>query len=338
MKAFILELFKKRKDISNGNNINNPIIVITYTFLFLLVSIVLSNRVLGIAKDDYNYLNYFYFVNQIKTEDIWTLLLEEPLWRVFTSIVSVLFIPEDALKFMIFISSALFLFSVNKLNNRLVLFVLLSFLLHQYFATQMYFNQLRQGFALSLFLYVAIYCKRPFFGALMSVFIHTSFVFPLFIILLISKIESVKLLVLVSLLAVMFLYLSINILESLDLGRRTTSYSFEGKFTANYYIYTFIRYVPLLFLIQYYGINSKVSFWYKLALSSFLIIVPFTLIYAAGGRLVYYLNTFFFLMILDQQKSLGGKLAIIYYLLFLFIDLLIIENTVISDWMLILNI
>src|SRR5690606_21852604 len=110
----------------------------------------------------------------------------------------------------------------------------------------------------------------------------------------------IKWIVLCSVLIIMGLYMSISLLETLDLGRRTSSYSFEGKFTVNYYIYTFVRYVPLLFLIQFYGYETKSSFWYKLALSSFIIIIPFTLIYDAAGRLVYYLSAFFLLMLLEQ--------------------------------------
>src|SRR5690606_22164224 len=238
----------------------------------------------------------------------------------------------------LFISSALFLLCVNRVNVRLFLIVALVFVLHEDFATQMYFNQLRQGLALSLFLFFSIYGKRPLVGGIFAVLIHSSFIFPLILTVLITRVDSIKWIIMYSLVGIMVLYLSVGLLNTLDLGRRTETYSFEGEFTVNFYIYTFVRYFPLLLLVQFYGYKNKYSFWYKLALVSFIIIVPFTLLHNAAGRLMYYVSAFFLLMILEQHKSLAGKLGLIYYLMFIMIEILFFESTVFSDWQLILRI
>jgi len=334
----MLGLFNNNKDNLRIEVKNNPLVNLVIVFIFVGIAMVLSIRSLGIATDDQNYLNYFYYATQVKADNLLVYLIEEPLWRLYTTSVVLVLSPEDALRLTIFISSTLFLFSTNKVNSNLFLIVAIAFILHQYLATQMYFNQLRQGLALSLFLCFATYGKKPLLGAILAIFVHTSFIFPLILIVLLKKVTSIKWIVLCSVLIIMGLYMSISLLETLDLGRRTSSYSFEGKFTVNYYIYTFVRYVPLLFLIQFYGYETKSSFWYKLALSSFIIIIPFTLIYDAAGRLVYYLSAFFLLMLLEQAKSLGGKLGLIYYFMFLFVDLLFLESSVINNWQLILGI
>lgn len=317
---------------------NIPLINTIATLIFLGLAIILSTRDLGVAKDDYNYLNHFYYTRYVEGGNFLLYLIEEPLWRLYTSSITLIVQPENALRITLFISSALFLLCVNRVNVRLFLIVALVFVLHEDFATQMYFNQLRQGLALSLFLFFSIYGKRPLVGGILAVLIHSSFIFPLILTVLITRVDSIKWIIMYSLVGIMVLYLSVGLLNTLDLGRRTETYSFEGEFTVNFYIYTFVRYFPLLLLVQFYGYKNKYSFWYKLALVSFIIIVPFTLLHNAAGRLMYYVSAFFLLMILEQHKSLAGKLGLIYYLMFIMIEILFFESTVFSDWQLILRI
>lgn len=333
----MLKLFEIDKENFKVDLKNLPLVNILLTLLFLGLAVILATRGLDIAKDDEKYLNHFYFAKYAEIDNFLIYLIEEPLWKLYTSSITLILNPEDAFRFTIFISSALFLFSVNRVNIRLFLIIAVVFILHQDFATQMYFNQLRQGLAFSLFVFLTVYSRKPVVGAFLATLIHTSFIFPLMLIILILKVHSIKWIIIYALLGIVVLYLCVDLLGQLDLGRRTSSYSFEGKFTINFYISTFVRYVPLLYLIQFYGDKSKYSFWYKLALSSFIIIVPFTLFYNAAGRLMYYVSAFFLLMILEQHKSLGGKMGLIYYLLFIIIDLLFFESSVISDWQLILG-
>ncbi|WP_343563044.1 EpsG family protein [Sphingobacterium sp.] len=315
----------------------HPLVSFIGIILFLTIGILLSTRNLDIAKDDHNYLSYFYYRKFEEADSFLIYLIEEPLWRLYTTSIVAVFKPENALRFTLFISTLMFLFSVNRVNVRMFIFVALIFILHSHFATQMYFNQIRQGLALSVFLFCTIYNRKPLLGAVIATLFHTSFIFPLIIIFLISKVNSVKWIIIYSIIGIGILYLSVNVLGQLDIGRRTNSYSFESKLSVNFYISIFLRYIPLLFLMKFYGDKGTSSFWYKLSLSSFIIIVPFTLFYLAAGRLMYYVSVFFLLMILEQSRSLGGKLGLLYYILFLIVDLFLFESTVISDWGLIIS-
>lgn len=316
---------------------NNSIINVFKISLFLFIAVLISTRDLYLAADDYNYLNHFYNARIIESDNILLYFIEEPLWRLWTIFTTLFLNPENAFKFTLFLSSSLFLFSVSRVNDFLFFLVAMVFVFHPDFATQMYFNQMRQGFALSLFLFLAVYCRRPILGSILASLIHTSFIFPLAIIILVNKVKPIKYIILYSLVAIAVLYLSIGLLESFDLGRRTNTYEFEGKFLINYYIFIFVGYAPILMLIAFYGNKKGHGFWFKLSLSAFFVFVGFTLFYYAAGRIMYYLSVFMLLMILENYKSIGGKIALFYYLFFLIAQTLFLESTALYRWTLILG-
>jgi hypothetical protein len=74
-----------------------------------------------------------------------------------------------------------------------------------------------------------------------------------------------------------------------------------------------------------------------LSLSAFFVFVGFTLFYSAAVRIMYYLSVFMLLMILENYKSIGGKIALFYYLFFLIAQTLFLESTALYRWTLILG-
>src|SRR5690606_31454442 len=127
----MLGLFNNNKDNLRIEVKNNPLVNLVIVFIFVGIAMVLSIRSLGIATDDQNYLNYFYYATQVKADNLLVYLIEEPLWRLYTTSVVLVLSPEDALRLTIFISSTLFLFSTNKVNSNLFLIVAIAFILHQ---------------------------------------------------------------------------------------------------------------------------------------------------------------------------------------------------------------
>lgn len=304
--------------------------------VFILIALLLSQRDMYIAPDDYSYMSYFNQLHTINSNNYFLYLIEEPVWHFWIYVTTLIFNPENALRFTIFFITILFLFSASKVNNKLFLLVAIVFIFHEHFATQMYFNQIRQGFALSLFLFFATYLKRPVIGSAIAILIHTSFIFPFLVIVLITKVKSIRGIVLFSIIGLLLLYISTILLDNLDLGRRTTSYEFEGKFAFSFYIYSIMLYTPILLLIAFFRNKEKFHFWFKLTLSAFFIFLGFTLFYSAAGRLLYYLSAFMLLMIMENYKSLGGKLALSYYFLFFVMQTLYFEPVVFERWSLIL--
>lgn len=327
---------KDREFVSNVKT--HSLFNVLNVIFFFLIAFILATRDFGIAKDDHNYLNHFYNARNLEGRNLFIYLIEEPLWKLYTWFITLFFSPKVAFKMTIFISSFLFLKSVNKVYERLFIFLILVFILHQDFATQMYFNQLRQGFALSLFVFLTTYKKKPIIGGLLATLIHTSFFIPFSLIILILKVDSLKRTFFYVVLGFAIIYLNLSLLKTVDLGRRADSYMFENKFTINYYILSFLRYVPLFFLFYFYGSKKKFNFWYRLALFSFVTIVPMTLLYNAAGRLMYYVSAFVLLMILENYRSSYGKIALLYYLLFILLDLIFFESSVIGDWLIILRV
>ncbi|MDR0227605.1 MAG: EpsG family protein [Flavobacteriaceae bacterium] len=333
----MIKIFAKSEESFVSGSRIHPLFKAIGVFLFICLAFLLATREFGIAKDDFNYYNHFSNARYLEIGKIFSYLIEEPLWKLYTWGMTLIFPPMIAFKLTIFLSVMLFLLSSFRVNSKIYLFIILVFIFHQDFATQMYFNQLRQGFALSIFLFITTYKRKPILGGVIATLIHTSFIIPFVLLLLILKVKSIKKIFIYSIVGIAVLFLNISFLKQIDLGRRGDSYLFENKFTINFYLISLIKYVPLLFLIQFYGEKNLSKFWYKLALSSFIVILPFTLFYNAAGRLMYYVNVFFLLMILEHYKSVGGKVALFYFLFFLFFELFFFNFSVFDEWLRIIN-
>jgi hypothetical protein len=148
---------------------------------FVIISLVLGLRSLYIAPDDESYLAYFEGIKfPTIFDNLWLFLIEEPLWTLYTSWLGSVIGSENSIRFTIIISSLTFLISSTKLTRGAWLFILLIFILDSHLATEMYYNQIRQGIALSVFLFLIVYKIDIRLAAGLAATLHSSFLIVFF--------------------------------------------------------------------------------------------------------------------------------------------------------------
>lgn len=125
-----------------------------YVAMFLAIESVLVTRPIGLALDDFDYLAYFETADWFRFSELpaYSLIVEEPLWELMIHVLSLYLDPESAFRFVIFCSVATYAWAFRKAHSSALMFVLIAFLVCPSMFTQIYFNQVRQGLAISLFL------------------------------------------------------------------------------------------------------------------------------------------------------------------------------------------
>ena len=314
--------------------------------LFGVLCLILAVRPIGVAEDDYSYLNYFEYgaasPESYRDSLFW---IEEPLWRLYVGVTGRLMGPENALRFLIFLSSSLFLYSSRKIAGRGTPWILLNFIIAVPLGMQMYFNQLRQGFALSLFLAFTAFFGRPWIGAILASLIHSSFLVVLGCLGVMWLCQRFSLKYWVGLLIVAFGLLSVFELREYWLhlaGRRTDAYVAERVMNVNYYIFTILQFSVTLALTWYKRDEWRVRFWFFCA-SVFTANTALTLVHEAGGRIYNYAIAFVTIYLASCSNREGGRFALIWWtgsigllnILALFSDDLI--SRVADRWMLVLG-
>lgn len=316
----------------------------------IVISLILAIRNIGIAIDDDNYLYYFTF-SDISFSDVksdwWNFLLNEPLWLTYSSLIGSAFKAESALRITVFAGSLMFLVATGKLSRGAWLFIILAFVIDPMLATQMYFNQIRQGFALGIFLTIAMGGVSPILAGVVASLIHSSFlvVTPCFALALVFKKLNIHWVIAVIIVCIGGLIIS-KVAPDIDFGRRT-SYELKSELTLmNYLVSIFQDGLVLYFFLRKKDIyDDKQTLWLYTSLIYFVFVTCLTLIHEAAGRLMYLEHVFLMISIGMNFEKKGVKNIALFWLVILFAleanearKPNNLSNTWLDRWSLILNI
>lgn len=269
-----------------------------YVLMFLAIGSLLVTRPIGLAPDDFSYLHYFdkadwsRFVENTKLQG-YSLIVEEPLWQLLTHVLSSYLDPESAFRFVILCSVAMYAWAFRNAPSSALMFVLFAFLVCPFLAAQMYFNQVRQGLATSLFLALLSLGGWGYVvGAFTSGLVHTS----LLTLLPLSAISTKALVISVGAMLIGIAALAVGGLEFfaryLDLGRRADQYAFAGAASYRFFFYAVPLYFGILGLVWYEHVRLKRAPEPILYQSLVFCVVAFVAAYGfeGGVRLFYLLD------------------------------------------------
>lgn len=195
----------------------------------MLFALLMARREIGVAIDDLHYLSHFEG-SRMKLISVGEIpLFKEPLWAAYTYLSGEFFGPEFAFRMTIFLSVYLFLISLHRLLRINIIVVLLIFILEDGLITQFYFNQIRQGFALSIFLFFFSFTRGTYPGALTALLIHISSVVFLLGALMQANFSNLF----KALLLVVLISLGLSLFDDYDVFILNSDY-FEGQQTATW--------------------------------------------------------------------------------------------------------
>ncbi len=288
-------------------------------FFFLAIAFILANRELN-ATDDLNYMAYFEETYLKQFDNFWLYFIEEPLWRLYSSLMGNILNAEDLLRITIFISTIAFLYSGSKLGHGAWVLIFFAFLVDGSLATQMYYNQIRQGVALSIFMLTIVLGGGPILGAITAAAIHSSFlvVLPCIIIsILIIRKKFILFATTVFIILLIILTMQLNnidFLYGIDLGRRSEMYEFTGVLNVKFYLVALIQYGVTLYLARPRPEEDDFSYWW-FCMTFIFTIVTFgvTLFHEAGGRLMYFATCFMAITLAQNIKKKRIFIASIFW-------------------------
>lgn len=259
--------------------------------VFICISLLLAARGLYTAPDDDSYVSVFDGGYTLNTTDWWGYFLNEPLWVTYTMFMASIFDAETSLRITIFISSLMFLFASTKLARGAWLFVSLAFIFDATLANQIYYNQIRQGFGLSIFLMIAAMGFSPLLGALVAAAMHSSFIFviPCIALTIISKHSRSRLTIgFIMLAAVIFLLRPI--FENLDLGRRADTYELKNILSIFFYIVAILQYGAIFFILKDCRRTEGEEFWFRFTFIFLSATLFLTFFHEAAARYICVVN------------------------------------------------
>ena len=211
----------------------------------------------------------------------------------YTNLMSVFNNPEFSLRITIFFSSLIFLFSMAKLGENAWIFVLFIFLVDSSIGTQMYFNQIRQGMAMSVFLLFSMMNGRLVLASILAALLHASFLVavPCAIAAVLAKKDRIYFYISIVLVGVGLIVTAIY-LGDIDFGRRADTYELVGKLNWKYYFVATIQYGVVFFLLYRGSKSHQDKLWYRFTVLFVLLSLGFSVLHEAGGRLLYLSSVF----------------------------------------------
>jgi EpsG family len=295
-----------------------------WVLLAIGISLILATRQIYIARDDENYLNYFLAIDDgfsNLNDDWWHFVLEEPLWRLYASNMGNIFGVVHALRITIFFSSLMFIVASGNITRGAWLFVFLVFVIDDCLASQMYYNQIRQGLALSIFLTIIAIGLSPFWGAVVASLVHSSFllVIPFYLMSLVIKKFNVSWVIVITV-VIISTYLIKSVAPDLDFGRRTDIYELKGKLNIFSYLVAGFQFgsVFLFFFRQKYFYDETQLVWLNFSLFFFIVAICLTMIHEEAGRMMYLERAFMMIVIGMNFERKRVKIIALFWLLFLF--------------------
>ena len=315
----------------------------SFAFIFI-VSLILSARTLHIAPDDGNYLNHFHgnFYDPGNIS-VWLKLVDEPLWRLWANLLGGLFSSETSLRLTIFLGSFGLLYYSYKLKTEAWIFILLIFIFSQHLATQIYFNQIRQGFALTVFIFgLSKGFRTGIVTAFIASLIHTSFVFvwlPMIIVWVTREFKNWNIYFAIIVVVSFFLFflnaVDISMLSEY-MGRRAFSYQFEGSLNYRFYLI----WIPIpflsLFIMKNYLISPFDNLFWRFTLLYLFICIFFSFIHEAFSRLFYFTYLFIPLTISFGFPKKTPVILAVFWFAFIIGETFLDMESLYGRWMLIL--
>lgn len=286
----------------------------------IAIALILANRGLYVAIDDENYINYFTYsditLSDVKS-DWWNFLLNEPLWRTYAWLVGDSFGAETALRITVFIGSLMFLVASGKLSHGAWLFIIFAFVIDPLLATQMYFNQMRQGFALAIFLTIIAGGLNPILAGVIAALFHSSFLIATPCFALALAIRKFNIHYIFGIITVLLAALIISkVAPDIDFGRRS-NYELKAERTIFHYVVSAFQYgLVLLFFLSKkdtYGEGQLV--WLYTSVIYFIFVTCLTFIHEAAGRLIVLENVFLMIIIGMNLKNKEVKIVALCWLL-----------------------
>ena len=269
----------------------------TYLVFIVIISLLMSSRELYTSPDDLDYVNSFARFTPLPYD---VLLLSEPLWILYSEVMSSFLDPELCLRTTIFIANFLFLLSCTLLLNWNFLFVIILFIFNLYLATLFYYIQIRVGLAISIFLLLLHFKVRPVIAALICSTIHSSFIAMAFAAvggMIFSATRGVRLLGLLYAISAILLVIFIDnpglIASNIDLGRREGVYAFERISNFNFYLISFLQFfLAAPYIVQWIKNGDSENRYTTLFVAYFSIAILISMVNEAGIRLVAMANIF----------------------------------------------
>lgn len=287
---------------------------------FICCAILLASRPLYVAIDDENYLNYFRGLNVVLVRHWYQYIFSEPLWSSYAKILGVISGPDFALRITLFTSVILFLYSASKLSKGSWGFIIIFFLISNQMATQMYFNQIRQGFALSLFLLLMVLAVPGVLSAIIAATVHSSFLLVVPCVVASKYSQKNSLYLIFSLIGIIVSAILIkNFSEFVYIGRRTTEYAFSGTLDYKYYISNCAQLILIFWFMRGSDHSSREEFWFIFSLIFSVASLAATFVFSAGARFMYLDHAFIAVMI---GRKIPGPRSIMAAVVFLFVPVI----------------
>jgi hypothetical protein len=248
------------------------------------IAFVLASRRIGIAHDDENYLSYFASDVEAAIGAETVRAIDEPLWLPYATSLGSALGPEAALRTTVGLSAFAFLLASFRLIGRRWPYGLALFLLIDTMAVQMFYNQIRQGFALAIFTSLAC-VNVPFaLAAALAAMVHSSFAVVAVAAVLVefaSYFRSPNRLAIGG--ATIVATASDALVRASDLGRRASVYNLTGALNVYFYILYALYTVPAVALL----LRKPFDKLHTLALCVTIIALALTLDAEFGGRVMY---------------------------------------------------
>jgi hypothetical protein len=287
---------------------------------FLLTVFVMSMRRLYIAPDDGSYLDYFRGVQPSGVSSWWLRALDEPLWLFYSSWAGSWLGDETAFRITLAAVILIFLYCSTALGRGAPFLILAGFIVDATIGTQMYFNQIRQGVALSLFLAVSWFARRRprlaiWTGAGLAALTHSSFLI-LFLVTIVTlslrrRVVGITLSIVASLVAILLFRETAG---NLELGRRST-YAFTSILNANFFIFSIPKYVVTLFLAHPDPEDPVARRWYDVALALVAAAFIASAVHEAGARLFYICDALIFVVLAQNIRKPRVQFAATFWMI-----------------------
>jgi len=288
--------------------------------VFICISLVLAGRTLGTAPDDISYINYFKGSRTVVSTTWMSYALNEILWSPYATLLGRYFDGETAYRITIFVSAFIFLFASSILSRGAWVFISLVFLIDVMFATQMYYNQIRQGVALSAFFMMIVIGLSYFLASIVTIGLHTGFIVVIPCTLAATLFKRSNILLITAILAIVLCIgvFKINyIQDNIDMLKRISRYATTGKLNTYFYMFAVIQYGLIFVLLLDKNPDDQQKFWFNFSFFFFAATMVISFINEAGGRLFYFLNGFVMILIGLNLKRLQGKISALVWLIFL---------------------
>lgn len=300
--------------------------------LFIIISSVMSSRELYIAPDDVSYIHHFsgnYFGYQ--PGNIWMFVIEEGLFHLYTKLLFNIFSPEFSLRLTIFVATLVFLVSSNKLSGNKFAFIILIFIASNAIGSQLYFNQIRQGLALSIFILGISngYSYKSVLFTICAALIHSGMIpvllLQVFVTSTLHYIPRYKyFLSFMSIIVILFAFYGRFDVSTVSeyFGRRMYSYTFTSSFNTVYYILLTLMTTFIFTLIKASMVDERYQGLYYFTLLFSIFAITGSMIYTGASRLVYFWFVFISLLISMQNNFiLRQKLSIVWIAFLLILNL-----------------